>query len=48
MKTDNEILEGVLAEFSALAQYPRPSHHEKGQRLFSKALNRIRLEAGSG
>ena len=29
MKTDNEILEGVLAEFSALAQYPRPSHHEK-------------------
>jgi len=29
MQSDSEILEGVLAEFTALAAYPRPSEHEK-------------------
>ena len=29
MKTNEEIIQGVLAEFSELAKYPRPSHHEK-------------------
>lgn len=27
--TDEEIIEGVLAEFAPLAKIPRPSHHEK-------------------
>jgi dipeptidase D len=29
MKSNEEIIQGVLAEFSGLAKYPRPSHHEK-------------------
>ena len=29
MKSDVEIIDGVLAEFTELAKYPRPSHHEK-------------------
>ena len=26
---DNEIIEGIIAEFKGLAKHPRPSHHEK-------------------
>ena len=29
MKTDQEILDGVLGEFTELSKYPRSSHHEK-------------------
>ena len=29
MQSDKEIIEGVLAEFSEIAKYPRPSGHEK-------------------
>lgn len=29
MKSNEEIIQGVLTEFMELAKYPRPSHHEK-------------------
>ena len=40
MQSDKEIIEGVLAEFSEIAKYPRPSGHEKA--ISDYLVNRLK------